>query len=613
MLKSRLSFFVAALMGVTFAATVSAQSGTPAREFFISTIAGIGTFGYSGDGGPALDAKLSGPHGVAADALGNVYIADTYNNVIRKITPAGIISTVAGNGHQGFGGDFGPGTSAELDSPFGVAVDAAGNLYIADSSNERIRKLNTAGTITTYAGNGTDGYSGDNGPATNAELNFPTDLAVDSAGNLYIADFDNARIRKVTPVGTITTVAGNGVIGYSGDGGAAVNAELNIPRGVATDSAGNLYIADSGNKVIRKVDIGGIITTIAGGPAGASNACPGPNVSLNFPTGIVVDPSGNLYFADPSEEAICQLTPDGTLSLAAGDGQFGHLGDGGPAIFAELEDPESLAADSSGRIDVADYAYIRRLTLDASPIAATPTISLASGSYNSLQYATLGDTTPNAVIHYTLDGSTPTSISPVFQLPIYIGGSITLKAVAIATGYASSEVAIGTYDVTLPSATAPTFSPSPAKYLGSVAVTIGDTTPAAVIHYTLDGSTPLSSSPVYTGPLVLYATTTVKAIATAGGYWKSKDVAAQFVVVPYAPTPVIQPGFGYYPAGTLISITDPNPHATIRYTTDGSTPTTASRMYTTPFPLTGPMVVKAIAIATNDLTSLVAVEQYGLQ
>ena len=201
---------------------------------------------------------------MAVDASGNLYIADTGNNRIRKVSATGIITTVAGNGSAGYSGDGGPATSAQLDGPEGVAVDGSGNLYIADTCNNRIRKVSATGIITTVAGNGSAGYSGDGGPATSAQLSLPAGVAVDGSGNLYIADSGNNRIRKVSATGIITTVAGNGSPGYSGDGGPATSAQLNQPAGVAVDASGNLYIADSSNNRIRKVSATGIITTVAG-------------------------------------------------------------------------------------------------------------------------------------------------------------------------------------------------------------------------------------------------------------------------------------------------------------------------------------------------------------
>jgi sugar lactone lactonase YvrE len=604
MLDSIPSLLLAGLLGSVLAATVSAQSGGPSTEFIIETIAGTGGHGYAGDGGPALDATFAEPASIAVDAQGNVYIADTDNSVIRKITISGIVSTVVGNGTAGFGGDFGPAIAAELNHPFSIVLDAAGDIYIADSFNNRIRKVSPGGTITTCAGNGTAGFSGDNGPAFQAEMNNPFGVGLDPAGNLYIADVNNQRVRKVTPSGTITTIAGNGTIGYSGDGGPATSASLAHPGTVASDASGILYIVDSGNHAIRKVDSGGTITTVAG--RGISNG------GLVYPTDVAVDSSGDLFITDPDAAAVYQVRPNGSMTRIAGAGYFGHSGDGGPAVLAALSSPTGLAIGPTGIMYFTDEEYIRTLTLEPDPIADTPTISLASGSYSGLQYATLSDNTPNAVIRYTLDGSTPAAASPGFSIPIYIGGSITLKAVAMATAYANSAVASATYEVTLPSAAPPTFSPPPGRYTGPVSVSIGDTTPGAVIHFTLDGSTPLSSSPVYTGALTLPGSTTVKAIATASGFWKSADVAAAYSVIPQAPTPVISPESGYYPVSQLVTITDADTTATIRYTTDGSTPSPMSTYYSKPFPLAGATTIKAIAIATGEAASEVATDSFLL-
>ena len=264
-MKNRFFFLLSLLLCIASTQELNAQSCTP----IINTIAGNGTEGYIGDGGAAIAAELYYPYGVAVDGNGNVYIADEYNNRIRKVSAAGIITTVAGNGTAGYSGDGDTATLAELNHPVGVAVDGSGNVYVVDGQNQCIRKVSVTGIITTIAGNGTSGYSGDGGPATAAELWYPIAVAVDVSDNVYIADYGSNRIRKVSAAGIITTIAGNGTAGYSGDGGAATSAELYNPVGVAVDGSGNVYESEVNNNRIRKVSAAGIITTIAGnGTAG---------------------------------------------------------------------------------------------------------------------------------------------------------------------------------------------------------------------------------------------------------------------------------------------------------------------------------------------------------
>src|SRR5450759_2176659 len=244
---------------------------------------------------------------MAMDSAGNLYIADQNNHAIRKVDANGFITTVAGNGTQGYSGDGYPATSAQLNHPARVAVDRVGNLYIADTLNNRIRKVNLSGTITTVARSGTPGipgYSGHNGQATKPHISFPWGVAMDSAGDLYIADYGNHVIRKVDTNGIITTVAGNGTAGYSGDGYSGTSAQIYDPNDVAVDSAGNLYIADGYiNNRVRKVYTSGIITTVAGsgtpGIAGYSgDSGPATSAQLNGPFGVALDSAGNLYIAD---------------------------------------------------------------------------------------------------------------------------------------------------------------------------------------------------------------------------------------------------------------------------------------------------------------------------
>jgi uncharacterized protein (TIGR03437 family) len=320
----------------------------------ISTVAGNGDFAFSGDGGQAAEAALHYPQGVAVDSAGNLYISDTVNNRIRKVTAAGVITTVAGTGEAGFSGDGGPATAARLSQPGGVATDAGGNLYIADGDNGRIRKVTPAGIITTVAGGGDT--VGDGGPATAAGLNSPTDIAVDAAGNLYIGDHFNQRIRKVSFLGTITTLAGTGELGFSGDGGPAAAARLNDPAGVTVTSAGDVYFTDSRNRRIRRVNANGIIATVAGSGNFKFSGDGGPATSaaLNLPSSVAVDALGNLYIADTANHRVRKVTTSGVITTVAGNGTAGFSGDGGPATAASLNAPYSVAVDGNGNIYIAD-------------------------------------------------------------------------------------------------------------------------------------------------------------------------------------------------------------------------------------------------------------------
>jgi uncharacterized protein (TIGR03437 family) len=354
--------------------------GRSQTTFTISTVAGNGVAAYSGDGGPAMNAELNDPNGVAVDAAGNLYIAEYLNERVRKVATNGTITTVAGTGVLGFSGDGGPATIASLNGPFRVALDKAGNLYISDNGNYRVRKLALDGTITTVAGNGSASYSGDGGPATNAAIGAPGDLALDTAGNLFITspafvgDFSGNVIRKVTPGGLITTVAGNGTAGYSGDGGLATGAALNAPEGLAIDSAGNLFIADQVNQRIRKVS-NGIIATVAGNGTAGYSGDGGPAISaqLSGPAGISIDAAGNLYIADRDNNRVRVLLTDGTISTVAGNGSAGYTGDGGPATSAALDSPRSVAI-LAGAVYVAD-ARNERIRLLAPSQSDAPSIT----------------------------------------------------------------------------------------------------------------------------------------------------------------------------------------------------------------------------------------------
>ncbi|MDP2644743.1 MAG: SMP-30/gluconolactonase/LRE family protein [Desulfobacterales bacterium] len=399
----------------------------------ITRVAGNGASGSGGDGGPATQAQLTFPMGVCIGPAGHIYIADSFNHRIRKVDAVtGMISTVAGTGSSGSSGDNGPATSARLDRPYDVYADAAGNLFIADRENHRIRKVAAgSGTITTVAGT-SSGDSGDGGPAVSAKLTHPQGVFVDAANNIYVADTDNSRIRKFTVGGNISTVAGTGGGGYNGDGIAATSAQVNKPEGVFKDSGGNIYVADTENNRIRKFTEGGNISTFAGtgtagytgdgGPAASammdhpegvgvkstgqviladtlnlvlrqvaggniSTLSATPGLGLNQAEEISMDPSGNVYIADSANHRIRKLDTGNVMTTAAGTGAQGRAGDSGSAVLATLDTPSGVAADGAGNFFIADTnnCRIRKVTV------ATGVIDRVAGKGGSPSCTYSGD------------------------------------------------------------------------------------------------------------------------------------------------------------------------------------------------------------------------------
>ena len=334
----------------------------------ITTKAGDGTAGFSGDGGPSTSARVNAPGAIVVDAAGSIYIADTGNNRVRKIAASGLISTIAGSGTAGFSGDGGPAALAQLNGPLGLAFDAAGNLYIADEANSRIRKVDAAGVITTLAGTGVAGFSGEGGQASLANLNFPKAVAIDGAGNLYISDTRNLRVRRVSSTGVITTYAGAGMRNFTGDGGPATQALMRAPHGLGIDRSGNLLICDYGNNEIRRVDASGIITRVVGSalPPDVGDGGLATDAVLAHPRSVAVDRSGNVFISDWNNNRVLRVTPGGIVSTIAGTKTLGFSGDGGPGAKAQLNGPHGIAVDAAGNVYIADQmnSRVRRVGTD---------------------------------------------------------------------------------------------------------------------------------------------------------------------------------------------------------------------------------------------------------
>ncbi len=326
-------------------------SVSPGHGQTVTTTAGDGIPGYSGDNGFATSAQIDTVYGVAIDSRGNTYIADTRNHRVRKIAN-GVITTVAGTGVEGY--SWGAPTAAQFSFPRDVALDAQGNLYIADTGNNVIRKLSPAGALSLVAGTGTAGFSGDGGLATSAQLSYPSAVTVDAAGDIYIADSWNYRIRKVTSDWKIQTVAGNGSYGPFGDGGPATQASLGVIQSLAVNAAGDLYLSDSYNHVVRKVTSGTISTVVGGGFGPALDGGPAATANLKFPKGIAVDWQGNLFVSDSLNHRIRKISPNGTISTVAGRGTAGYSGDGANATSAQLNAPSGMAVDSVGNLTFSD-------------------------------------------------------------------------------------------------------------------------------------------------------------------------------------------------------------------------------------------------------------------
>ncbi len=461
----------------------------------INTVVGTGIAGGTGDGSTAINAQLNTPYGIAIDALDNIYIADMQNNRIRKVNASGIITTIAGNGISGYSGDGGNATSAKLQYPTGVAVDVIGNIYIADNSNNRIRKVSTSGIITTIAGiGGAGGYTGDGGLATAAKLSSPWGLTLDKFGNIYISDSQNSCIRKINTSGIITTIAGTGSNGFSGDGFAATSALLNLTMGVAIDTTGNIYVADRNNKRIRKIDVNGIITTFAGNGITGYSGDGGlaTNAQIAPPHGINIDEAGNVYFGNSGHGCVRKINTLGIISTIAGSGTQGFSGDGSLATSAQLNMPTGIAFDSFGNTYIADLNNNRIRKVNCLPpniiinttkssVCLGDTLTLSSSGATSYTWTggiTSGVSfTPSITQTYTVTGLANNGCKTKLTKTIMVNSLPTLTAITNNTLLCNGQTAF----LSVTGATTYTWSTN--ENTSNIAVS-----PIVQTTYTVDGT-----------------------------------------------------------------------------------------------------------------------------
>jgi hypothetical protein len=478
----------------------------------INTYAGSGVLAYTGNGGPATNATIDSPSCLAIDSYGNLYINDQRNYCVRKVDTTGVITTIAGTGIGGFIGDGGPATNARLNQNWGVAVDGGGNVYITDQENYRVRRVSPGGIITTIAGTGRSGYSGDSGPATNAKFKSVLGIATDNAGNVFVGDPDTNCIRKITPTGIISTYAGSGLRGFSGDGGPAISAAFNGIFGLATDLAGNLYVCDGGNNCVRKIYTSGIIVTIAGNGAPGYNG-DGINASLaqlNHPTAVYVNNTGEVFIADYGNNRIRKISTTGIISSVTGTGIQGYNGDDQLATTAQLNHPIGVVMDGNTNMYIADLDNIR-----IRKVSNAPMVSFTGGRYQHLtacQY-------PAATV-----------LNTVLTIHDYDAGATDFWSLLSGPNHGSAAVVtskISAGSIVVPNGLS--YTPTPG-YLGNdtfkVRVTNGLAADTTTIYVAISPSFPPVG--VITGDSVVCVDATIVLTDNvAGGVWSSANTTAK--------------------------------------------------------------------------------------
>jgi len=526
----------------------------------ITTIAGNHIYGYSGDGGPAINASISEPYGVAIDNAGNMLFSDMGHNVVRKVDVNGIITTFAGTGVLGYTGDGGPASAATLYHPLWLATDNAGNLYINDQNGLVIRKVNSAGIIQTIAGRADRTYYSPDGVlAINAYLGEVCCLKADNLGNLYFSDQWNHLVRKINSAGILSTVAGKADITspgsnvnlFSGDGGPAINADLYRPFGIDIDRNGNLYIADLGNSRIRRVNTSGIITTIAGNGTKGYGGDGGLAVNAEFNCCISVnaDQSGNIYVIDQLNDRIRKIDNAGMITTVVGTGTYGYSGDGGPATAAQIEEPTGATFDNAGNLIFADEEYtaiIRKVTICGQIAATSGASSLCIGTNTTLSNSSAGGTwsTNNSAVA-TVDAT----------------GKVS--GISAGTAIISYTITVGNCVVSAPVAMTVNAPPSPASITGNQAVCAGDSislndaTVAGVWSSSNTGNASIDATGKVKGISAGSTTITYQVSNACGSVQSTKLITVN-------PIPVVSPitGATQVCAGSSISLADPVPGGT---------------------------------------------------
>jgi len=562
----------------------------------------------------ATSVAINGINSLATDVAGNLYISDFFNNLIEKVTPAGQLVVTAGGGTTPVSTTPQPATSAQLNGPTGMVMDASGNFYLSDQNIGVIEKINSSGQIVSFAGGGTTLPSTTPQAALTAQISNPAGLAVDGAGDLYIADYSNQEVEIVNLANQLVVVAGGGLTVPSATSQAATTAQLGLIEGVEVDGLGNIYIADgqnigNGDNMIEKVSV-----------LSAPLSFPYTNVgSTSVPQSLKVTNIGNQTLTLNSVSATTDfpLQGTGTCTVTATTSQTLATSTTCSLAYAFHPTTGGVLNESATLTDTTLNAAgsTQPLALTGTGIGgttvATPTFSPAAGSYGPAQTVTISDSTSGATIYYTTNGTTPTTGSTVYSSAITVSVSETVKALGVKSGDTNSAIGSAAYVINGAVAT-PTFSPVAGTYGSAQTVTISTTTGGATIYYTTDGTTPTTGSTLYSSPITVSVSETVKALAVEAGWSNSAIGSAAYVIGGgTVATPTFSPGAGTYHASQTVTISTTTTGATIYYTTNGTTPTTGSTLYSSPITVSVSETVKALAVKTGWTNSAIGSAAYA--